>query len=455
MTASIDEILFSTEKGLSEKVVREISSHKNEPTWMLEHRLRGLRAYNRMATPTWGVDLSGLDLSQITFYRDVVGREKKGKSWEDVPDDIRQTYEKLGIPEAEAKFLSGAGAQFEGEIVYNNLKREWEDKGVIFMDIDSALHEHPKLFKKHFMTDIVPIEDNKYTALHAAVWSGGSFLYVPKGVKVAEPVQAYFLMQFAQGGQFEHTLIIAEEDSEVQYIEGCSAPKFNEISLHSGLVEIFVKSGARVRYSTVQNWPKDTYNLNTKRAVVEANGTMEWVSGSLGSYKTMLYPASILIGEGARAEHLSISFAGENQHLDSGAKVIMNASNTSCLVMAKSLCKDGGVATYRGLIKVTEGATGCKAKVDCDSLLLDDRSVTETIPVIQINESDVNIAHEAKVGQISDEALFYMQTRGIPEAEASKLIVLGFMNPILKELPLEYAVELNRLIEMEMDESVG
>lgn len=444
---------IQAKQGLSEDVVRKISKEKKEPKWMLDLRLRALELYNKTPLPTWGPDLSKLDLKKIVYYRKAdAGREQ---DWDKVPDEIKNTFEKLGIPEAERKALAGAGAQYESDVVYHNLKKEWEDKGVIFEDCDVALKKYPKLMKEYFMTRCIPISDHKFIMMHAAVWSGGTFIYIPKNVKVTLPLQAYFRMNAKRGGQFEHTLIIADEGSEIQYIEGCSAPRYEEGSIHAGAVEIYVKKGARVRYSSVENWSRNTYNLNTKRAIVEENGIMEWVGGNLGSGVTMLYPCSILKGRNARAEHISIAYAGEGQNQDTGAKVYHLAPNTNSVIQSKSICKDGGITTYRGLVNVSRGAKGSKIAANCDALMLDEKSKNYTVPYMDIKESQVDVAHEATVGKISADKLFYLQSRGLSESDATKLIVSGFMEPIVKQLPLEYAVELNKLIELEMENSVG
>lgn len=439
--------------GLSKRVIEEISWQKSEPKWMLEKRLEGLATFARKPLPTWGPNLSGLNFDEISFYQKPAA--KTSKTWGGVPKEIRQTYEKIGIPEAERKYLGGAVAQFESEAVYENLKKVWQRKGVIFESLDSALTNHPELVKKYFMTHCVPISDNKFSSLHAAVWSGGSFVFVPKGVSVGIPLQAYFWMDREKTGQFEHTLIIAEEGSNVHYIEGCTAPIYDENSLHSAVVEIFVGKGAKVRYTTVQNWSKNIYNLNTKRSIVNEEGEMEWVSGSLGSKISMLYPSSILKGKRAKANHLNISLAGEGQIKDTGAKVYHLAPETSSNIESKSISLDGGHSIYRGLIKIIKGAKNSVAHMRCDALILDDRSRSDTIPKLEVGESDVTVGHEARTGRIGEEQLFYMQTRGLTEKEAVSIIVNGFLSPISEKLPLEYALELNKLIEVEMKGSVG
>ncbi|HVW66971.1 MAG TPA: Fe-S cluster assembly protein SufB [Candidatus Peribacteraceae bacterium] len=439
-------------RGVDEELVRKISADKNEPAWMLEHRLKSLQIFREKPMPTWGADLSKLDLDDIIYYASAGTTETN--DWAEVPEDIRRVYDRLGIPEAERKMLAGVGAQYESEMVYHNLKKEWEELGVIFLDMDDAVQQHPDLVQKYFMK-CVPNTDHKFAALHGAVWSGGTFLYVPKGVKVREPLQAYFRMNAKNMGQFEHTLIIVEDDADAHYIEGCSAPKYGSQGLHAGLVEIFVKPGAKCRYSSVENWSRDTYNLNTKRAIVEKDATMEWIGGNMGSGVTMLYPCSVLVGEGARCDHLAIAFANENQWQDTGAKVFHLAPHTSSKVTSKSISKAGGVAVYRGQLKIAPHAHDCTANVECDALLLDEISRTDTIPDIQIRNNDVTIAHEATVGKLSEEDIFYLCSRGIPEEEARAMIVNGFIEPIVRQLPLEYAVEMNRLIELEMEGSVG
>ena len=442
------------EKGLSEALVRRISSDKKEPDWMLQLRLKSLANFLKMPLPTWGVPLEVLNFDEIIYY--AAPSELKGYStdWKDVPDDIKKTFERLGIPEAERKVLAGTGAQYDSLNAYHKLKEEWETKGVIFEDMDMALQKHEALVKKYFMT-CVPPHDHKFAALHGAVWSGGTFLYIPEGVEVTAPLQAYFRMNAQSMGQFEHTLIIVESGASAHYIEGCSAPKYGSASLHAGCVEVFVKPGAKFRYSSVENWSPDTYNLNTKRALVEEHATMEWVGGNLGSGRTMLYPCSILKGRGARADHYGVAFANKGQIQDTGAKVIHAAPDTSSSVISKSISKNGGVNVYRGLLQVNKGATGSKALVKCDSLILDATSVSDTHPLMRIMEDDVSIGHEASVGQISEELLFYLRSRGLTEDAAMAMIVNGFIDPIVRELPLEYAVEMNRLIEMEMEDSVG
>lgn len=439
-------------RGVDERLIHRMSADKGEPQWMLEHRLQSLKMFQEKTMPTWGADLSQLDLDNIIYYASFGAQETD--NWEEVPEEIRRVYDRLGIPEAERKMLAGVGAQYESEMVYHRLKEEWEALGVIFLDMDDALERCPELVRQYFMK-CVPASDHKFAALHGAVWSGGTFLYVPRGVHIRDPLQAYFRMNAKNMGQFEHTLIIVEEGASAHYIEGCSAPKYGSQGLHAGLVEIFVKPGAKCRYSSVENWSRDTYNLNTKRAIVEKDATMEWVGGNMGSGVTMLYPCSILVGEGARCDHLAIAFANKGQWQDTGAKVIHRAPHTSSSVISKSISKEGGVAVYRGLLKVAPHAHDCTSSVECDALLLDEISRTDTIPDIQIRNNDVTIAHEATVGKLSEEDVFYLMSRGLTEEQARAMIVNGFIEPIVRQLPLEYAVEMNRLIELEMEGSVG
>ncbi|MFA6523799.1 MAG: Fe-S cluster assembly protein SufB [Candidatus Peribacteraceae bacterium] len=438
--------------GLSEKLVRQISADKGEPKWMLEHRLKALKVFERKQMPTWGPDLSGLDLDRIVYYAPPGAGNVD--SWDEVPPEIRRIYDRLGIPEAERKVLAGVGAQYESEVIYHKLKKEWEKLGVIFLDMDEALRRHPALVRKYFMKG-VPIDDHKFSALHGAVWSGGTFLYVPRGVHVKDPLQAYFRMNAPNMGQFEHTMIIVEEGASVHYIEGCSAPKYGAIGLHAGLVEIFVKPGAHCRYSSVENWSRDTYNLNTKRAYVSKDAVMEWVGGNMGSGTTMLYPCSMLTGEGARCDHLGLAFANAGQWQDTGAKVLHLAPHTSSKVTSKSVSMRGGVTIYRGLLHVAEHAHDCTSNVECDALLLDSQSRSDTVPTIRIRNDDVTVAHEARVGKLSEEDVFYLTSRGLTEDTAKTMIVNGFIEPIIRLLPLEYALEMNRLIELEMEEAVG
>ena len=448
-----EDLEFKSEKGLTEEIVRQISKDKNEPDWMLQKRLAGLKIFNKKPIPTWGPDLSDLNLDEIHFYMRP-NAKKNSTNWEDVPEDIKRTFERLGIPEAERKSLAGAGAQYESEVVYHNLKKGLEEKGVIFLDMDEAVKKFPEMVQKYFMTTCVSPALHKFSALHAAVWSGGTFIYIPKGVKVEMPLQAYFRMNAKKGGQFEHTLIIADEGSEVHYIEGCSAPLYSENSLHAGCVEIHVLKNARVRYSSIENWSKNTYNLNTKRAVVHENAIMEWVNGNMGSKVTMLYPCSVLRGENSRTDYVGIAYGGKGQNQDTGCKVYHLASNTRCNVISKSISKDGGTTSYRGLVEIKPGCKNSKASVRCDGLMLDNESKAKTFPSMDVGENDVEVAHEAAVGKIGEEQLFYLMSRGLSEEEATKMIVAGFIEPVIKELPMEYAIELNRLIELEIENSV-
>ncbi|MDZ7781137.1 MAG: Fe-S cluster assembly protein SufB [Gemmatimonadota bacterium] len=445
---------FRAEKGLSEAVVRQISEHKEEPEWMLEYRLKALDIYNKKPMPTWGGDLTDLEdtLEEIYFY--VRPQDKMERSWDDVPDEIKDTFEKLGIPEAERNVLAGVGAQYESEMVYHSLKQEWEEQGVIFDSIEDGLKNHPEIFREYFGT-VIPAGDNKFAAMNAAVWSGGSFVYIPKGVSLETPLQAYFRVNSERMGQFERTLIIVEEGAQAHYIEGCTAPVYSTESFHSGVIEIVVKDNARFRYTTIQNWSNNMYNLVTQRAMVEAGGHMEWLDGNLGSKLTMKYPSCYLLGEGAHGEILSIAYSGNGQHQDTGGKVVHVAPNTTSSIVSKSISKGTGRSTYRGLCKVYEGAHHARSNVECDALLINDTSRTDTYPYIEIDEQDANVGHEASVSKIGEEQLFYLTSRGIPEDEAMAMIVRGFIEPIAKELPLEYAVELNRLIELEMEGSVG
>ncbi len=448
-TADLQPAKFSAKPGLSEEIVRLISKTKNEPEWMLEKRLKALKLFQATPVPKWGPDLSELDFDEILFFVDPDATETD--NWNNVPDEIKKTFDKLGIPEAERKALAGVGAQYDSSVVYHNIEKSLKEKGVIFENMDVAIHKYPELVKKYFMTSCVPINDHKFVMLHGAVWSGGTFIYVPKNVKVELPLQAYFRMNAQKGGQFEHTLIILDEGAELHYIEGCSSPRYQQNSLHAGCVEIFVQEGAKMRYSSIENWSRNVYNLNTKRALVDKDGTIIWVSGNMGSKTTMLYPCSILRGEGARSDSLGIAFAGKGQFQDVGAKAIHVAPNTSSTIHSKSISKDGGVASYRGLVKIMPNAKGSTTSVICDGLLLDEKSVSNTIPELKISNNDVDAAHEAKVGKISEEAIFYLQSRGISEEAAIQMIVTGFIDPIIRELPLEYAVELNKLIELEME----
>src|SRR6516165_9569716 len=438
----------SARRGLSDEVVRDISARKNEPEWMLKIRLKGLKYFDRKPLPTWGSDLSGIDFDNIKYF--VRSTEKQAASWDELPADIKNTYDKLGIPEAEKqRLIAGVAAQYESEVVYHKIREDLEAKGVIFLDTDTALREHPDLFKEYFGT-VIPAGDNKFAALNTAVWSGGSFIYVPKGVRVEIPLQAYFRINAQNMGQFERTLIIADEDSYVHYVEGCTAPTYTTDSLHSAVVEIIVHKHARVRYTTIQNWSKNVYNLVTKRAVAYEGATMEWVDGNLGSKLTMKYPSIWLMGNHARGEVLSVAFAGNGQHQDAGGKVVHVSPNTSSQIVSKSISKGEGRSSYRGLLKVHKGANDVRSNVRCDALLLDETSRTDTYPYIEIEEEDVEIGHEATVSKVGEEQLFYLMSRGLSESEAYTMIVSGFIEPIAKELPLEYAVELNRLIQLEM-----
>ena len=447
-----EKYVFKAKRGLSPEVVKEISWMKNEPEWMTKFRLRALQIWEKKEMPTWGADLSTIDFQNIYYY--LKSTEKQGKTWDDVPADIKNTFDKLGVPQAERKFLAGVAAQYESEVVYHSLHKELASKGVIFTDTDSALRDHPDLFKEYFGT-IIPPGDNKLAALNSAVWSGGSFIYIPKGVKVEIPLQAYFRINAENMGQFERTLIICDEDSFVHYIEGCTAPIYTTDSLHSAVVEIIVKRGARCRYTTVQNWSTNVYNLVTKRAVAYGDATMEWVDGNLGSQITMKYPSIYLMEPGARGDVLSVAFAGKGQHQDAGGKAVHVAPNTSSNIVSKSISKNGGRTSYRGLVKVYPGAKNSKSFVRCDALLLDDQSRSDTYPTTEVDEEQVKIGHEATVSKVSDEQLFYLQSRGITKAEAETMIVNGFIEPFTKELPIEYAVELNRLIQLEMTGSIG
>jgi len=449
---STEMYVHLSKKGLSRDTVIEISKLKDEPQWMLDFRLRSYEIFMQKPMPTWGGDLSSIDFQNIYYY--MRATEKVEKNWDDVPENVKNTFEKLGIPEAEKKFLAGVGAQYESEVVYHSLREDLAKQGVIFLDTDAALKEHPELFRKYF-GKIIPPEDNKFAALNSAVWSGGSFIYIPPGVKVDMPLQAYFRINTENMGQFERTLIIVDEGAEVHYIEGCTAPVYSSESLHVAVVELIALKDAKLRYTTIQNWSSDVYNLVTKRAYAYEGATVEWIDGNIGSKLTMKYPGIYLMGERAYGETLSIAFAGKGQHQDTGAKMIHLAPNTTSKVTSKSVSRLDGRSTYRGLLHVAKGATNVKATVRCDALLLDDTSRTETYPYMEINQEDATITHEATVGKIGDEQIFYLMSRGFNEEEALTLIVNGFMEPFTKELPMEYAVELNRLIKLEMDDSVG
>ena len=443
----------SAQRGLSEAVVADISAKKNESEWMLQQRLKALSIFEKKPMPTWGADLDGIDFDNIKYF--VRSTEKQATSWEDLPEDIKNTYDKLGIPEAEKqRLVAGVAAQYESEVVYHQIREDLEEKGVIFMDTDTGLREHPEIFEEYFGS-IIPSGDNKFSALNTAVWSGGSFVYVPKGVHVEIPLQAYFRINTENMGQFERTLIIADEGSYVHYVEGCTAPVYKSDSLHSAVVEIIVKKNARVRYTTIQNWSNNVYNLVTKRAIAEEGASMEWVDGNIGSKVTMKYPAVWMTGEHARGETLSVAFAGEGQHQDTGSKMVHFAPNTSSNIVSKSVARGGGRASYRGLIQINKGAHGSKSTVKCDALLVDTISRSDTYPYVDIREDDVTMGHEATVSRVSEEQLFYLMSRGLAEDEAMAMIVRGFVEPIAKELPMEYALELNRLIELQMEGSVG
>lgn len=442
-----------TEKGLTEEIVRQISAEKDEPEWMLESRLKALKIFNEKENPKWGPDLSEVDMDKITTY--IRPDADMSDDWKNVPDEIRDTFDKLGIPEAEKEsMLSGVGAQYDSEVVYHSIQKYLSDQGVIYTDFETGLKEYPEIVKKYFSKCITP-NLHKYAALHYAVWSGGSFVYVPKGVNVDIPLQSYFRLNAPGAGQFEHTLIIIEEGAYCHFIEGCSAPKYNVINLHAGAVELFVGEGATLRYSTIENWSRNMYNLNTKRAIVEKDGKIEWVSGSFGSKVSMLYPASILVGENASSEFTGISFAGEGQNLDTGAQVVHAAPHTTSTINTKSISKSGGIAIYRGLVEIKENAVGAKNATSCESLMLDNKSRSDTIPTIKIENNNIDIGHEAKIGRISDSVIFYLMSRGISEQEAKEMVVRGFAEPIAKELPMEYAVEMNNLINLELVGAIG
>jgi len=444
----VDKSIYKSDAGLTEEVVRDISKRKNDPSWMLEFRLKSLEVYNKLDLPTWGPDISALNMDEIVTY--VKPNAKQVDDWSQVPDAIKKTFDRLGIPDAEKKSLAGVGAQYDSEVVYHSIQKRLTDLGVVYTDMEKALVEHEDIVREYFMT-LVPPKDHKFAALHGAVWSGGSFVYVPAGVDVKIPLQSYFRLNAAGAGQFEHTLIIVEPGAKLHFIEGCSAPRYNVTNLHAGCVELFVKEGARLRYSTIENWSRNMMNLNTKRALVERGGLIEWVSGSFGSHVSMLYPCSVLHGEGARAEFTGVTFAGKGQNLDTGAIVIHAAPKTSANINTRTISKSGGAATYRSAVKVTKNAPFAKCSVNCESLMLDDKSRSDTLPVMDIEGDEADIGHEAKIGRISEEAVFYLMTRGISEDEARAMIVRGFVEPIAKELPLEYAVEMNNLINLELE----
>lgn len=443
----------SARRGLNEDVVRDISEKKSEPEWMTKLRLKGLKLFEKKPMPNWGSDLSGIDFDNIKYF--VRSTEKQAESWEDLPEDIKNTYDKLGIPEAEKqRLVAGVAAQYESEVVYHQIREDLEEQGVIFLDTDTALKEHPELFKEYFGT-VIPVGDNKFASLNTAVWSGGSFIYVPPGVHVEIPLQAYFRINTENMGQFERTLIIVDEGAYVHYVEGCTAPIYKSDSLHSAVVEIIVKKNARCRYTTIQNWSNNVYNLVTKRAVAYEGATMEWIDGNIGSKVTMKYPAVYLMGEHAKGETLSIAFAGEGQHQDAGSKMVHMAPNTSSNIVSKSVARGGGRTSYRGLVEIGEGAAGSKSNVLCDALLVDTISRSDTYPYVDVREDDVSMGHEATVSKVSEDQLFYLMSRGLSEFEAMAMIVRGFVEPIAKELPMEYALELNRLIELQMEGAVG
>lgn len=448
------KIKYQVPEGINEEIVRAISKYKEEPEWMLNKRLDALKIFNELKLPTWGVNLEKLDLNKIKYFL-VADAKHNASSWEDVPEGIRNTFDKLGISEAEKHSLAGAGAQYDSQIVYHKIREDLKVKGVIFEDMDVAVKEYPELVQKYFMSKCVKPNLHKFAAMHGAVWSGGTFIYIPKGVHVDMPLQAYFRMNTIGMGQFEHTLIIVDEGASLHYIEGCSAPLYNASSIHAGCVEIFVHKNSRMRYSSVENWSKNTYNLNTKTALVEENATMEWVSGNMGSGVTMLYPTSVLLESGAKANHIGIAYAGSGQNQDTGAKVYHLAPNTTSIIKSKSLSKNGGITSYRGLVKIKKGAINSKCSVNCDALMFDSKSVSNTYPSLDVNEKNVDIVHEASVGKISEDQIFYLQSRGLSEEQAIQMIVSGFIEPIIKELPLEYAVEMNRLIELEIESKLG
>ncbi len=447
-----DTYVFKSRIGLDQEIVEQISHMKGEPQWMLDFRLKAFEHYRQRPMPTWGGDLSKLDLDNIYYY--VKPTEQESQSWDDVPETIKNTFDKLGIPEAEQKFLAGVGAQYESEMVYHKIQQNLEEKGVIFLSIEDGLRKHPDLFREYFAT-VIPIEDNKFSALNSAVWSGGSFIYVPKGVTIDLPLQAYFRLNVANIGQFERTLIIADEGSRIHYVEGCTAPTYTTDSFHSGVIEIILKKDARVRYTTIQNWSNNVYNLVTQRALVNEGATMEWVDANLGSKLTMKYPSCYLLGPGAHGEILSMAFAGSGQVQDAGGKVIHAASRTSSKITSKSISKGGGRASYRGLLKVYPGMNDVRSNVVCDALLLDEDSRSDTYPYIEIDSDDVTIGHEATVSRVGEEQLFYLMSRGLSEEQATTMVVSGFIEPLVKELPMEYAIEMNRLIQLQMEGSIG
>ncbi|EUJ44642.1 Fe-S cluster assembly protein SufB [Listeria booriae] len=447
-----DTSVFRTERGLTEDIVREISGIKEEPEWMLDFRLKSLEQFYKMPMPQWGGDLSELKFEDIRYY--VKPSDHTVRDWDEVPDEIKRTFDKLGIPEAEQKYLAGASAQYESEVVYHNMKQDLEDMGIVFKDTDSALKENEDLFREYF-SKVIPPSDNKFAALNSAVWSGGSFIYVPKGIKVDTPLQAYFRINSENMGQFERTLIIVDEGGSVNYVEGCTAPVYTTNSLHSAVVEIIVKRDAYCRYTTIQNWANNVYNLVTKRTFCDENATMEWIDGNIGSKLTMKYPAVHLRGEGARGMTLSIAIAGKGQRQDAGAKMLHLAPNTSSTIVSKSISKQGGNVTYRGIVHFGRNSAGSRSNIECDTLIMDNASTSDTIPYNEILNSDISLEHEAKVSKVSEEQLFYLMSRGVSEEEATEMIVMGFIEPFTKELPMEYAVEMNRLIKFEMEGSIG
>lgn len=447
-----DVSVFNTGKGLNEEVVREISRIKNEPEWMLEYRLKSLRCFLEKPMPTWGVDLSEMEFDEYTYYNRP--SDNLTDKWEEVPEKIKDTFNRLGIPEAEQKFLAGASAQYESEVVYHNMLEEVREKGVIFLDIDSGLKEYPEIFKKYFDT-VIPYNDNKFSALNGAVWSGGSFIYVPPGVTLEKPLQSYFRINSERMAQFERTLIIVDKGSDIHYVEGCTAPSYSKDSLHAGVVEIVVLEGAKCRYTTIQNWSKNIYNLVTQRAKVFKNGSMEWVDGNIGSKVTMKYPACILAEEGARGSCITIAVADEGQIIDSGSKMIHLAPNTSSQIISKSVSRKGGKVNYRGMVMHTPKAIKAKSKVECDTLILDAISTSDTVPVNEVRNGDSTIEHEATVSKVSEDQLFYLMSRGLTKAEATEMIVMGFIEPFSRELPMEYAVELNQLLKLDMSDGIG
>ncbi|MES3695992.1 Fe-S cluster assembly protein SufB [Mammaliicoccus sciuri] len=447
-----DVSIFRSGRGLTEEIVKKISEMKDEPQWMLDFRLKSLKQFYKMPMPMWGGDLTELNFDEITYY--VKPSERSERSWDEVPEEIKNTFDKLGIPEAEQKYLAGVSAQYESEVVYHNMEQDLEEQGIIFKDTDSALRENEELFKEYFAS-VIPAADNKFSALNSAVWSGGSFIYVPKGVKLETPLQAYFRINSENMGQFERTLIIADEGSSVHYVEGCTAPVYTTNSLHSAVVEIIVKKDAYCRYTTIQNWANNVYNLVTKRTFVYENGTMEWIDGNLGSKLTMKYPSCFLLEEGARGMTLSIALAGKGQVQDAGAKMIHKAPNTSSTIVSKSISKNGGKVVYRGQVHFGRKATGARSNIECDTLIMDNEFTSDTIPYNEIMNDNISLEHEAKVSKVSEEQLFYLMSRGISEEEATEMIVMGFIEPFTKELPMEYAVEMNRLIKFEMEGSIG